>query len=177
MRQDNATSSEQPLKQPWAWPEFDSQASAGIRQILVPIDFSPCSERALAQAVALARDWSARITLLYVVDLALHTPPTAPVDSEKLKAELWKDGCDQLGQTVLQLVGQGVEVQTLIREGLPCEQIVEAAHDDDLIVIGQRKPKPFWRLFSRHTVKGVLDAAPCPVLVVREENQKEQTTR
>ena len=61
-----------------------------------------------------------------------------------------------------------MHVQTLIREGLPSEEIVAAAADHDLIVIGQRRAKRFWQMFSRHTVQAVLERAPCPVLVVRE---------
>jgi nucleotide-binding universal stress UspA family protein len=141
-----------------------------IQRILVPTDFSPCSGQALRQAVGLARQCHAAITLLHVVDLNLHTPPVGPADPEKLKAELWKEGLDNLGQTVLELAGDQVEVQTLIREGLPSEEIAETARECDLIVIGRSQTRSFWRLFTRQTVKGVLETAPCPVLVVREDD-------
>jgi nucleotide-binding universal stress UspA family protein len=141
-----------------------------IKRILVPTDFSPCAARALDEAVALAGEWQATITVLYVVDLNLHTPPTGPANSEQLKAGLWQDGLGNLGQVLVGLMGKGVEVETLVREGLPREEIVRAALDHDLIVIG-RRAKSFWQLFSRQTVKGVLDGAPCPVLVVGEAKE------
>jgi nucleotide-binding universal stress UspA family protein len=141
-----------------------------IKQILLPTDFSACSRHALDEAVALAQECGARITLLYVVDLNLHTPPTGPANAEQLKAELWAEGVGQLGQEVVGLLGKQVEVQTLIREGLPRDEILQAAEGHDLIVIGRRR-KSFWKWFSRHTVEGVLEAAPCPVLVVRADEE------
>jgi nucleotide-binding universal stress UspA family protein len=104
--------------------------------------------------------------------LNFHVPPTGPANAEKLRRELWEESRLQLGQMVLELAEEQVEIRPLIREGLPWEEIADAARDCDLIVIGQRKRKRFWHLFSRHTVRGVLDAAPCPVLVVIREQQE-----
>jgi nucleotide-binding universal stress UspA family protein len=144
------------------------ETEGGIKRILVPTDFSTSSVRALAEAVCVARRCQATITLLHVVDLNFHAPPTGPVDVNKLRAELWQAGLGKLGQTVLGLVGAGVEVQTLIRQGLPWEEIVDTARQYDLVILGKHKPNPFWHWFTRQTVKGVLEVTPCPVMVVRE---------
>src|SRR5262245_28545633 len=40
----------------------------GVKSILVPIDFSPPSKNALAYAVAVARRFRAKLTLLHVVE-------------------------------------------------------------------------------------------------------------
>jgi hypothetical protein len=45
----------------------------GLKMILVPIDFSAVSEKAIAYAVAFARQFDAQITLLHVVDLFRET--------------------------------------------------------------------------------------------------------
>jgi nucleotide-binding universal stress UspA family protein len=149
---------------------FEPQAGAegGIKRILVPTDFTLSSMQALGQAVQIARRCQATITLLYVVDVNFHIPPTGPVDANKLRAELRQEGREKLAQMVLGLAGAGVEVQTLIRQGLPWEEILDTARQYDLVVIGKHKPQPFWHLFTRQTVKGVLEATPCPVMVVRE---------
>ena len=148
----------------------DPEPHRRIKRILVPTDFSSSAARALDQAAALARDWHATTTLLYVLDLNLHTPPTGPANGQQLKAELWQEGLTHLGQALVGLLGAGVEIETVIREGLPREEIVRAARNHDLIILGHRA-KSFWQLFSRHTVKGVLETAPCPVLVVPEDRE------
>ena len=153
----------------------EKQRGEEIRRILVPTDFSPCSARAVAEAVKLARQCDASLTLLYVVDLERHTAPVGPTDAGKLRKDLWEQGVAQLGQTILGLVGKRVEAQTLLVEGLPAETIADVAQRYDLIVIGEGKPKPFWQLFSRRTVGAVLDQAPCPVLVVQEQDPGEHS--
>jgi nucleotide-binding universal stress UspA family protein len=141
---------------------------ATLKHILVPIDFSPCSMEALKTAVPLARQCGATITLLYVMDLSFHTPPTGPANADKLKEELEAEARVRLGEIIHDLMGQGVELRTMIQEGLPCERICEAARPSEVIVIGKARPKPFWHLFSRRTAEAVLEKAPCPVLVVQE---------
>jgi nucleotide-binding universal stress UspA family protein len=105
--------------------------------------------------------------------LNLHTPPTGPANAAKLEERLEKEGRGQLGETVRKLMRERVKLRTLIQEGLPSERICESARQSDLIVIGKSKPKPFWHLFSRRTVEAVLDNAPCPELVVREQKPNE----
>ncbi|HUL51354.1 MAG TPA: universal stress protein [Candidatus Nitrosotalea sp.] len=143
-----------------------------IKNILVPTDFSPCSAQALAKAIRLAWKCGASVTLLHVVDLNLHLPPSGPANAERLREELWRESRVQLGQTVWEVGEEEVEIQTLIREGLPWEETALAARDCDLIVIGHHKRNRFRELFSRHTVKRVIDAAPCPVLVIGEQQEK-----
>jgi nucleotide-binding universal stress UspA family protein len=136
-----------------------------IRNILVPTDFSPGSSRALTKAVALAHQCKAAITLLYVMDLCLHTPPTGPANADQLKSDLEREGRERLGETIVKLRRERVELHPMVQEGPPNERICEAARRCDLIVMGKSK-KPFWHLFSRRTVDAVLEKAPCPVLVV-----------
>src|SRR5215470_14316872 len=47
-----------------------------IRSVLVPVDFSPSSEKALAYAVAFAGQFGAKLTLLHVVE-PIATPDFA----------------------------------------------------------------------------------------------------
>jgi nucleotide-binding universal stress UspA family protein len=75
-----------------------------IKHILVPTDFSPCSSRALKMAVILARQCSAVITLLYVMDLSFHTPPAGPANANELEEELGTEGRTRLGEIVQELL-------------------------------------------------------------------------
>lgn len=139
-----------------------------ITHLLVPTDFSPCSKLAMEKALPLARQCGAAITLLHVVDVNYHIPQEGPASADMLRARLEAEGRERLGAAARELTKQGVELRTLLDEGLPCESICDIARKCDLIVIGKRKPKPFWSWFSRRTLERVLDQAPCPVLVVPE---------
>ncbi len=142
-----------------------------IRNILVPTDFSPCTTRALQEAARLAKQHNATITLVYVVDLDMHTPAVGPANADKLRSELRTEGLAKLGQLAIDLAREQVGVRTLIREGLPAEEIADVARTHDLIVIGKGKTNRFCRIFSRRTVETLVTSAPCPVLVIREPQE------
>ncbi len=153
-----------------AQPDFNAQAHEKdyVRKILVPTNFSPCAECAFRRALALAEQCHASITLLYVVDVSGHMPGWGPADPAKVTAEFRQKGADQFQAIISSMPDRRVEVNTLILEGLPRDVIAETARDYDLIVIGRGMRKPFWRLFSRRTFTGVLDSAPCPLVVVND---------
>jgi nucleotide-binding universal stress UspA family protein len=137
-----------------------------VNKILVPTNFTHCAERALEKALALAEQCKASITLLHVVDLSVHALKCwGPVDPAKLELELSRQAMERFAQLVSGLPNKDLDVKTLVREGLPYEEIVAAARDYDLVVLGKSQ-KPFWHIFSRRTVKGVLEAPPCRILVV-----------
>jgi universal stress protein A len=138
-----------------------------ISRILVPIDFSNRCAAALDHAVALARQVNANLTLLHVIDINAQASSEQPGDAESLQQRLCEEGFAQMGRLAWSLASQQIETQTLIVEGLPWEQIVEKSQGYDLLVMPKPGAKPYWHIFSRHTVRRVIEMAQCPVLVVR----------
>jgi nucleotide-binding universal stress UspA family protein len=100
------------------------------------------------------------------MDLNLHTPPIGPANADKLKERLARDGQELLSNTINELKEERVKMLPLIKEGLPHQEICDAARHSDLIVIGKNRRNSFWKLFSRRTVQAVVEEATCPVLVV-----------
>ncbi|MDB6028947.1 MAG: Universal stress protein family [Verrucomicrobiales bacterium] len=70
-------------------PDFDREESQ--TGILVPMDFTPCSYKALRMAVRYAREFHSRITLLHVIDIALDFLNTARADVAKLEKDLHEE--------------------------------------------------------------------------------------
>src|SRR2546430_14004699 len=58
-----------------------------LKRILVPIDFSDCSKKALQYALPLAKQHQAAITLLYVVPLSYAVGEYGGIDYVSLEAE------------------------------------------------------------------------------------------
>jgi nucleotide-binding universal stress UspA family protein len=142
-----------------------------LKKILVPIDFSELSHRALAYACDLARDNSAALTLLHIYQLPQNLFPdgylafTASATEELLRylerglSDTQKD------------IGQRIRgpVSTKLVQGVPHVEIVREAEEGgfDLVVMGSHG-----RTGLRHALLGsvaerVVRRAPCPVLVVR----------
>jgi nucleotide-binding universal stress UspA family protein len=143
-----------------------------IKKILVPIDFSDYSRKALEYSVDFAKQFNAKITLIYVIepivypaDLSLGQMvlPTPPTDyTEKSKKEL-----KQLAE---EIIGEKLNYEIEIRTGKPFIEIIDTAReiDADLIIIATHGHTGVEHLLFGSTAEKVVRKAPCPVLTLRE---------
>lgn len=159
---------------------FSAKESAGahlkLQRILVPVDFSRESAKAMRYAVTLARQFDAAVTLVHVVEPAYG--PTVVADSalarpvsEKERVARAKAKLGAMGQRIL---GPCRIVETVIRSGLAFFEITEAAKglDIDLIIIGTHGYTGPTNTVMGSTAEKVVRHAPCPVLVVRRHEHE-----
>jgi nucleotide-binding universal stress UspA family protein len=140
-----------------------------FRQILCPVDFSESSNRSLVHAAAIARWYSAHLTLLHVVPAFVSVPITdglgAPVPyAERISPEeVVEDMRRHLGP-----VGIPEGATLLARAGdAPTAIVAEAVSGlADLIVMGTHGRRGLDRLLLGSVTEAVVRQAPCPVLTV-----------
>ncbi|PWU20035.1 MAG: hypothetical protein C5B50_04905 [Verrucomicrobia bacterium] len=140
-----------------------------LKRILVPVDFSHCSRKALNYAVAFAKSFQAEIILLNVPETAPVPPHQFVVETGDLETELRKQAASQLAQW-RQSIPQEISARTVTLASLAADQeIVDLAreNDVDLIVMGTHGRKGIAHLLIGSTAERVVRNAPCPVLVVR----------
>lgn len=138
-----------------------------LKRILVPVDFSECSRRALKYAGALASRLNAQITLLHVVKT---TYPGSHAETVlRLLAEMHRRAENQLGRWAKSELPNPARVETVESCSVP-ETISQAAKRlaSDLIVIGTHRYRGLKRLFKGGTTEKVVRQSPCPVLRVPE---------
>jgi nucleotide-binding universal stress UspA family protein len=147
-----------------------------LKRILVPVDFSPLSKKALQYATRLAQQFGAELTLLHVVepeippvfDGYMITPPTVSNGSSA--------GCAGQMKTLANMARNAGHTRTdsTVRCGLASIEIVDAAKelDVDLIVIATHGYTGWKHFAIGSTAERVVRAAPCPVLVVREKEHE-----
>lgn len=141
--------------------------SATFRHILVATDFSEVSRRALCEALALAAENNAQLSVLHVLHPerkrgALESPPEA--DPERITAE----------KKITALVGElrpEQKIETLVRHGHVPVQVLSVIEDQgiDLLVIGTRGRGGLRKLAVGSVAEELLRAAPCPVLTIGPE--------
>src|SRR6266511_3649418 len=107
-----------------------------LKRILVPIDFSACSKKALQYALPLAKEHEAALTLLYVVPPAYGTGEYGGIDYAQLEAGMRESGEMELAKLAVD-EARGVSTDTLVRVGSPRREIIETARSlpADLIFI------------------------------------------
>ena len=157
------------------------------RQILVPTDVSPASERALEHAAHLAQQVSEQtdgglmpmIAVLFVSEPRelrnhLATPRTPRMERALRTMERTLQEADELllAQAEDMLRARGVAVTTKRVEGSPATMIAAeaAVRGHDLIVMGSRGldlKDQAWDVLGSVTER-VLRRVACPVLVIKE---------
>lgn len=145
----------------------------GVKEILVPIDFSPFSRRALDYALPFAEKFGARITLLYVLGKLpyLHDfEATSPLMAKE--EDLMAEAKEQLDAERKEGKGARYIQRVLVRSGEPRREICNAAEDlsADLIIMATHGYAGLKHVLLGSTTEHVLRHAPCPVLALRQPN-------
>jgi nucleotide-binding universal stress UspA family protein len=144
------------------------------QRILVPVDNSPPSRRALEEAIAMARLTGATVRVLHVLDELVF--PVGFATNASYAADvlprLRSDSARLLEEAGSQVAAAGVPVETSLDEGFArrtSDVILDAARDwaADLIVIGTHGRRGPSRLFMGSDAEQVVRAAAVPVLLVR----------
>lgn len=134
--------------------------SPRFHHILVPVDFSDCSRRALDEAGELARRSGASVTLLHVID-----PPEVYGEDDDLQST---GRLDDWGDLVEARTAR--QVTRLMRTGNPAPQVLSTVDEDpsvDLIVVGSHGRTGLQRMLIGSVAEGVMRHATRPVMVAR----------
>lgn len=136
-----------------------------MKKLLVAVDLSARSDRALARSLAIAKELKAEIVVVYVIDEALPS-----LVAERTRADALAAIEDHLSSLPpLDREGVGVHVVS----GVVYKTIIELAQEQavDLIVMGVPRAESLGDLFLGTTVERVIRRGNHPVLVVRDRTK------
>lgn len=150
-------------------------SSAAKSHVVVAIDFTPASDHALRQAVAIIRGYAdCELDALHVIDP--HTPGLlGPGELSHMTEEI-REAPRRLEQYVLAelagssaLVGRSLGIH--VRAGSASEEIVvfAASIGAEMIVVGMRGRRGLRKLLLGSVSERVVERATCPVLVAAPE--------
>ena len=141
-----------------------------LKRILVPTDFSECSDAAVRYGLELARKFGATVHLLHVI----QDPATQPWAAEGyvvpvLEAlEEWqKDAQKRLEASIPEADRAKAIVWCVIASPFPEILRYATANDIDLIVMGTHGRGGVSHMVLGSIAEKVVRRAPCPVLTVR----------
>jgi nucleotide-binding universal stress UspA family protein len=154
-----------------------------ITRILVPVDFSAHSDRALRYATTLADRFYATIEVLHVVEdpfvAGAWTPEAVAPNIPELLADLVAGARKKLDGMKAAAMEKGVRftttVLTTVVSGRPADSITDYARTEgfDLIVMGTHGRTGLPHAVLGSVAERVVRMAPCPVLTVREATAPE----
>ncbi|MDP3797007.1 MAG: universal stress protein [Polaromonas sp.] len=143
------------------------------KRILVPVDGSETSNRALVTALQFARDFGGRVRLVHVVeDLTYVTGDDPSGYSGKLATVMREAGERILAGGLAIAQSAGVQADSMLFDN-PGERLAETVADAarrwnaDLIVAGTHGRRGLGRVLMGSGAEQIVRLAPVPVLVVR----------
>lgn len=145
-----------------------------LKKILVPIDFSSCSEKALTYALAFSRQFSASIVLLHVVHVNYSGIEFGLVDFPSLEQEVAEGARKSLMELSKRAISEDVQVEIVVKTGQAFRQITEAARElgADVIIMSTHGNTGLKHVLLGSTTENVVRHAHCPVLTVREQEHE-----
>ena len=149
-----------------------------FKHILVPVDFSECSDKAVEYALFIAETFCAKATLLHAVVLFkedigeeehLKAFEKLIEKKEEERAKRLKLRCDVGGK-------RGIAIDSdIIRGFSPADAVLEYMDDKktDLIVMGTHGRTGFMKWWLGSVAEKVVRRSPVPVLTVHQEWTKQ----
>jgi len=145
--------------------------------LLIPLDGSNLCHYAVDAAVPLAKAFQSRVVLLSALDFnaGLFNIYYESYSPEALAREIREHLQAVLQKAWDRLAAEGIHAETVIEEGEAPQVILERARTEgaDLIVMTSHGRKGAKRLFLGSVTEAVLRESPCPVLVVRPDEEPE----
>ncbi len=146
-------------------------------ELLVPVDFSPHSEAALAHACKMAKVMKNNPLVLHVV----HDPGDMPdyyssvLKKRKLLGRI-EDGAEEMLKEFLSTAAEKHsaikscgKIETLLVRGLPTTRIIEVAkkRNPAMIIMGSRGHSGIKHLVTGSVAQQVMRLSPIPVTIVK----------
>ncbi len=143
-------------------------------KILVPTDFSEYSDKALEQAIDIARHYKSKVYLFHVIhgelqrvviDYAIPIEAIEAIEKQQLESAM-ENMKKQLGKFPK---AEGVEVLLEVGKGVAYEEVLkeEKAKGIDLIVIASLGKTGLAKYLVGSVARNVLKSAVCPVLLTK----------
>jgi len=134
--------------------------------ILVPLDGSQYSEKALLHACDLAKNYQANLLLLYVVENSFSINL---LDRKEYLTILRKFGNKILNKGKEITMSKGIDSEIILKEGNIVNEIIKIAKNKkcNLIIVGNKGLGATSRFFLGSVSSKLANNSPCSLLIVK----------
>jgi nucleotide-binding universal stress UspA family protein len=139
-----------------------------FNKIIIPVDGSEASIKAAKKAFYISRKTGIDAIVLHIVHVpTIAIPATQTTYMEDIAVSLIKHG--KLILDEIEKIGRdfGLKVKKVLLEGLPDDEIIKFANENDLIVMGSKGHNTFSRILIGSVSEKVLHHSNAAVMIVR----------
>lgn len=150
-----------------------NECTGEYKSILVPFDGSDFSKMSLGRACGVAKAYNAEITVLYVIPR--YEEMVEFFKSDTIKNSLFEESRKIMDAANRIAAQYKTPITTTIQEGHSADKIIEIANTlkNDLIIMGSHGWRGFDKAVMGSTTERVIMNASCPILIVKQMEDKE----
>ena len=143
--------------------------------ILVPIDFTAASYKAMVYAFSIAQRLHWSVALVHVVVRSYAEGFVDSIPKTDLRAMARREAQKKLDALASANRREDLSIRSVVRDGLPEYEILRTAEKikAKMIVLGRQDRNPLSRLIFGSVSRDILDVARCPVLVINDRNDSD----
>jgi len=151
---------------------LETAPADSVQRVMVPIDFSEASTRALEYAHELALTYGSEIVVMHAIEEVV-LPMAYGMAPKQVDAEAVRPNVEA---ALANLLDEYVEIEHAraeIRVGYPPQEILDTITDAsiDWVVMGTHGRQGLNRLLMGSVTERIVRHAPCPVLTVQEDSR------
>jgi len=139
-----------------------------IKNVLVPVDFSPPSRLAVNYGVSLAREFRAKLILMHVVESPSALAHPFSAESARIEKEHREQATRMLSALLASEDQDDLDLRIVIKTGDIKEEIASTISEQraDVAVMGTHGRGLFGRWLIGSITQGILRKVPIPVLTI-----------
>ena len=144
------------------------------QRIQVAVDGSSTSDRALQEAIRLAKEQRALLHIVHVIDVVPMVLDAEFIDIEAMRRAMRQSGQQVMDRAREKAKAAGIEAETrLVEIDTPAQRLAQKIVEEakawpaDLLVIGTHGRRGLDHLLLGSVAEGVTRLAPMPVLLIR----------
>ena len=135
---------------------------SNIKRIVIPVDTSENSKKAVEKGVYLAKVLGIEAKIITINDTHQFISSVILEDKLKKESQVFLDNFKKIAETF------GVKIETQLITGKPAEEIIRFAKQDDLIIMAHHDhTKGIDKVIEKSVSHEVIQKAPCSVLIVK----------
>jgi len=138
-----------------------------FRKILVPIDFSEPSKKALDCGLALATRLNARLSVAHIVP-EVPVPYAFPIEGLAIETKQCERALQEIHTLIPEQRAKIVDLQAIVKVGQIEADLLKIVNEQsvDVIVMGSHGRRSFGRWFLGSVTEHILRKVPVPILTV-----------
>jgi len=150
--------------------------TARITHILVPVDFSDTSRKAMHYGGLLALKFSAKLTAAHIVPSFGAFNYAFPGDTYEFEKKVFAEAGKQLPQEIPSACRDQLKTETIVKAGDIRDELLGIIHSEkaDLVVMGTHGRRSIERFILGSTTENMLRRVPVPILTVSHRGSGKQ---